>query len=221
MILSIKPNGDATLCSKSVDRFFETYIGAVRSFIQTMGISMHDAEDLSQEIFSSIHHSDQYPHLHPDKGRMRAYLKAIAKNRVLEFHRKNTRLKRGGKQRDLSLDDFTLPDNTADPDREFDKKWAYRLLELTHSQLEEDYSKKGRGDLFQALYPSITSDAESGFYKEIAEKLKSTVGAIKVASYRMRQKYREALRSQVALTVGSESEVDEELLSLFKILSGE
>ncbi|MDB4438236.1 hypothetical protein N9195_01460, partial [bacterium] len=75
MILSIKPEGSGEVCSESVDRFFKTYFGAVQSFIQSMGISRQDAEDITQEIFSSIHHSDQYLRLHPDKGRMRAYFK--------------------------------------------------------------------------------------------------------------------------------------------------
>lgn len=72
MILSIKPEGSGEVCPESVNRFFKTYIGAVQSFIQSMGISRQDAEDIAQEIFSSIHHSDQYLRLHPDKGRMRA-----------------------------------------------------------------------------------------------------------------------------------------------------
>ena len=145
----------------------------------------------------------------------------VAKNRVLQFYRKNTCQKRGGKQRDLSLDDFVLPDYSADPDRDFDRRWTYRLLELTKNQLEHEYAERGRKDWFDALFPSITSDEGAVSYLEIAKKINSTEGAVKVASHRMRQKYRDVLRSQVAKTVASEAEVDEELQTLCKVLSGE
>ena len=221
MILSIKPSGEDEVCPDSINKFFKAYHGAVQSYIESMGIGLHDAEDITQDIFATIHRLDQYSRLQPDKGRMRAFLKTVAKNRVMQFYRNNSRQKRGGNQTDLALDEELISHRSIGPDQEFDKKWAMSLLEVTAKQVGQDYHDKGRKDWFDALYPVLTLDDGKASYAEIATKLNSSEGAVRVASYRLRQKYRDALRTQVAKTVATEDEVDGELQLLFKTLSGE
>lgn len=219
IVLAIAPEGKEARDPDAIEKFLKTYWGPVESFIETLGVPREDAEDLTQEIFTAIHRMDQYAKLHPDKGRMRGYLKTSAKHRVFEFHRKQSAKKRGGNTTPLSLEEEILPSDLGGPEREFDRKWALRLLDLTAAQMEREYTDRGRIDLFHALFPVMTLEETDLSYAKIAAQLESSEGAVKVASHRMRQKYQKTLREEVAKTVVSENEIDEELVALFNALS--
>ena len=219
IVLAIAPKGGEARDPGAIEKFLKTYWGPVESFIESMRVPREDAEDLTQEIFAAIHRLDQYAKLHPDKGRMRGYLKTSAKHRVFEFHRKQSAKKRGGNSSHLSLEEDLLPSDLRGPEREFDKRWALRLLDLTAAQMERDYAARNRLDFFHALFPVITLEETDLSYAKIAAQLESSEGAVKVASHRMRQKYQKTLREEVAKTVVSENEIDGELAALFNALS--
>lgn len=110
------------------------------------------------------------------------------------------------------------PADNATPDQLFERQWALTLLETVLARLRADYEKEGKGDLFAALNPCLAGGPEAQPYAELGERLQMSEGAVKVAVHRLRKRYRELLRAEVAETMGAGEDVDEELRHLFAAL---
>jgi len=219
MVLDISPADQTPKGRDAIEHFCRTYWGPLKSFIESLGVPAPDAEDLTQEVFANIHRLDHYANLNPGKGSMRGFLKTTGRNRVHEFHRKMARQKRGGKQAHLPLiEQVPLPD-PKEPEKQFDRKWALHLLDLTAAEMEHQYRDRGRHSWFCHLFPIMTKEVTDITYAQAAEKLETTEGAVKLACHRMKDKYRKVLRAEVAKTILSENEVDEEISCLFNALS--
>ncbi len=104
-------------------------------------------------------------------------------------------------------------------DKIYERRWALTLLARVVSSLEEEFIRDQKADLFQALQVYLQAGERGANYHEVAVKLGMTEGAVKVAVHRLRRRYRELLRAEVAQTVRSPSEIDEELRHLFAVLS--
>jgi len=112
------------------------------------------------------------------------------------------------------------PADTRSPDQAFEKQWALALLETVLRQLRADYEQDGKGRLFDVLKPCLLGRRESQPYAELATALDLSEGAVKVAVHRLRQRYREVLRAEIADTVASPGEVEDEIRNLFAALAG-
>lgn len=111
------------------------------------------------------------------------------------------------------------PADTSTPEQAFEKQWALTLLESVLGGLRAEYEHTGKGQLFEALKPCLTGTRESQPYAELATKLDISEGAVKVAVHRLRERYRERLRAEIAHTVASPGDVDNEMRHLFRVLS--
>ena len=105
-------------------------------------------------------------------------------------------------------------------DKIFERNWALTLLDEVLKHVREDFQSEGKLDLFEALKSTLTGEKNAQPYSEIAAKLGMREGAVKVAVHRLRHRYRDALRAEIAATVANPEEVDEELRHLFAALSG-
>ena len=103
-------------------------------------------------------------------------------------------------------------------DQVYEKRWAATLIEAVLTQLCEDYTSDGRGQIFEALKGCIWGDGNPGSYPDLALRLDLTEGAVKVAVHRLRVRYRQLLRAEVAQTVATPIEVDGELRHLMTVL---
>jgi RNA polymerase sigma-70 factor (ECF subfamily) len=141
-----------------------------------------------------------------------------------EQHRAASALKRGGGTPHLSLD--ALPENAAvvvegsrqDPEYEFQRAWAFTLLERVLDALENEYKMAGRTPLFTAIRP-LLADASSAGYRGLGESLGMSEGAVTVAFHHMRKRYGTLLRAAIADTVADPAELDDELRHLIRIVS--
>jgi RNA polymerase sigma-70 factor (ECF subfamily) len=111
------------------------------------------------------------------------------------------------------------PADTNTPEQAFEKQWALTLLDTVLRDLGADYERDGNGRLFEVLKPSLTGSRETQPYAALACALNMSEGAVRVAVYRLRERYRERLRAEVAHTVGSPADVDNELRHLLRILA--
>ena len=114
------------------------------------------------------------------------------------------------------------PAHQVTPEHIFDRRWALTLLEQTLESLESESDREGKKDLFAALKPTLTADGRDSAdpsYRDLAARLNTSEGAIKVAAHRLRRRYRELLREQIAETVAREEDVDEEIRDLFAALA--
>jgi hypothetical protein len=151
----------------------------------------------------------------------------VNSNHFLSNQRDRARAqRRGGGQTPLSLDfsdaetsiGFQPTDNQT-PEKAFEKRWALTLLEQSLARLRQEYFGRGRQDLFEQLKTTLTEGRGSVAYAELAARLKISEAAVKMAVHRLRQRYREVLRAEIAETVAHESEVEHELREVFRALS--
>ena len=158
-------------------------------------------------------------------GRFRSFLLRSLENFVTQQWRKETAQKRGGQVKPISLDFVDAetrykyePVDDETPERLFDRAWALEVLQLAIDQLRSEYDASGKARLFDALKPHLV-DSRIDPLVAIAEQLKMSVGAVKVAAHRLRQKYRLRLRELVSQTVSQPDQIDDELAMLLAALS--
>jgi RNA polymerase sigma-70 factor (ECF subfamily) len=161
----------------------------------------------------------------PTRGRFRTFMTAALDNFLKNQWRSQQTQKRGGQQCILPLDFGKAeeqyrcePVHEWTPEKIFERNWALAVLKQALAAVERQYQENGKNELFAALVPHVCGSADLS-YREIAERLGMKEGAIRVAVYRLRERYSQQLRLQIAKTVDSPAEVEDELRSLFGALS--
>ncbi|MEZ6129353.1 MAG: hypothetical protein R3C59_11775 [Planctomycetaceae bacterium] len=161
-----------------------------------------------------------------DRGRFRSFLLKSVSNFLNADHRTQTADKRGGGRSILSLDfEFgeqqyrQVAADSVSADQLFERRWALTLLHNTTEMLRREYEQRNHGTLFELLEPHLNQDAAKVPYAALCPQLSMSEDAIKQAVRRMKLRYREILRAEIAGTVSSVEEVDDELRQLMNILS--
>jgi RNA polymerase sigma-70 factor (ECF subfamily) len=215
------PAADAALAE-----LYERYWFPVYAYFRRHAGDVHQAEDLTQEFLCRLNEKNVWAAADPARGRFRSFLLTAARNFLAGHWKRQGALKRGGTARSLPLDfDFgesRLSRHPADrhtPETEFDRRWAVALLERVLSRLERESSADGKADQFQVLKHFLAGRSMDTSVAEAAGQLHMSEGALKTAAHRLRRRYRELLREEIAETVGSPEEIDDEIRSLFQALS--
>ena len=218
---------DTPRAQQALARLCRTYWYPLYAHVRRRGHGAHDAQDLTQEFFVRLLARQTLGLVDPARGRFRTFI-LTSLDRFLADERDKARAqKRGGGADVLSLDlaaaeqrfDQEPTDPTA-PDQAFDRQWALALLETVLSRLEDEYRRDGKADWFAALQPTLTGARESQPYAELATSLGSSEGAVKVAAYRLRKRYRALLQAEIVETVASPEEAPEEMRYLLRALAG-
>lgn len=203
-----------------------TYWYPLYAYVRRQGRTKEDAEDLVQAFFARFLERNYLKGLAAERGRFRAFLLASLKHFLANEWDKANRQKRGGGVEHLSLDwqgadeHFHLdPADTASPDRLFDREWALALLERVITRLREECQQEGRTALFDQAKGFLMVGEQVIPYAEAAIALGMEEGAVRVAVHRLRKRYRELLRDEIAQTLDDPSQVAEELRSLQAALS--
>ncbi len=200
----------------------------VYAFIRRRGHSAEDARDLAQEFFATLLEKGYLADADPERGRFRAFLLTAVSRFVSKQHERAAAQKRGGGRRILPLDfddgetRYQLePSHDWTAERIFARRWALTLLDRTIAGLRQEHVEAGKLALFEALKVFLTGETGAPPLRQIAETLGMTEGAVKVAIHRLRQKYREALRGEIAQTLTAQEDVDDELRLLLAALRGD
>jgi RNA polymerase sigma-70 factor (ECF subfamily) len=161
----------------------------------------------------------------PQRGRFRTFLLSSLKNFLITEWQKSHALKRGGAHAIFSWAEqnaeeryLAEPMDGLTPERIYEKRWAVTLLEHVMARLRHQYSADGKGPLFDALKPYVWDETMTEGYGSIAKRLNLSEGALRVAMHRLRESFRELLRAEIASTVGSPAEIDDELRHLVAAL---
>ena len=197
------------------------------AFIRRKGHDADEAKDLTQSFFARLLERDFIQHANPDRGRFRSYL-LVALNRFLVDEWKRTsRQRRGGGHAPISFDAGTAeeryrhePACPLDAEKLFERRWAMTLLEQVLARLEQEFVALGNAALFAELQVFLLGEKAETSHADIAAKLGLTEGAVKSAVYRLRRRYRDLLHEEIAQTLTTTDEVEEELRHLFAVLSG-
>ena len=206
---------------RALEELCRTYWYPLYAYVRSSGHSAVDAEDLTQEFFARLLAKHYLAAAHPERGKFRWFLLSAVKRFLLNERERATADKRGGTSPHVPFDgekaDQRYRLDAADlnsPDRLFDRAWAASLIETTYQRLEEEYTLEGKRSLFTRLRVFLSGDKAELTYAEVGAGLRMTEGAVKVAVHRLRRRYRDLLREQVAQTVHTPAEVEEELLQL-------
>jgi RNA polymerase sigma-70 factor (ECF subfamily) len=186
----------------------------------------HDAEDLTQEFFRLLIEKNYLGAVDRQRGKFRSFLLVAVKRFLINSHKHDQRLKRGGAHTLISLD-LELAENRfhaelaagLSPEQSFERRWAQTVLDRSLAQLREEYAGAGKSAIFDALSGFLTSESRFGDYNEVAAKLGMSASTVAVAVHRLRQRYRDLVRQAVRPTVGEADEVDEEVKHLIAVLS--
>ncbi len=216
--------GDSEPRQVALEMFARNYWPAVYGFIRRKGHNSAEAEDLTQDFLLALIARDAFEDLTAHKGRFRSWLLASLTNFLRNDWRDRNRLKRGGGVPHLSIDrDLgeawleASSHDSASPDVVFDRSWACGILERAMAQLTAEYQENGRPEVVRVLAPMIAGHAPRISFAEAGRLLGLTEDAARRAGFRMRQKLRVLIRSEVSATVADSEDIDAEIDELFAI----
>jgi RNA polymerase sigma factor (sigma-70 family) len=218
----LSAQGDSTNAEAALARLCHTYWYPLYAFVRRQGHSPHDAQDLTQEFFARLLAKDWLAGVARERGKFRSWLLASAKHFLAnEWDRAKT-VKRGGRTTLISYDaaETRYRDEPADlvsPEILFDRRWAHTLLDQVLARLRAEMVAAGKLAQFDALKFCLTGDKSA--YADVARVLDMTEGAVKVAVHRLRDRYRALLRAEIAETVATPEEIEDELRYLLAALS--
>jgi RNA polymerase sigma-70 factor (ECF subfamily) len=202
-----------------------TYWYPLYAFVRRNGHAPHDAQDLTQEFFARLLAKEWLGEVARERGRFRSFLLAAMQHFLANEWRDAQRLKRGGGVVFVPFDARDAEDRylhePADPltaEQIYDRRWALDLLERSLARLRTEFEGAGKAAHFEALKFCLTGDKVA--LANVAAQLGSSEGAIKVAVHRLRERYRELIRAEIAETVEGPERIEAELQELQAALRG-
>ncbi len=216
---------NGTVAREALASLCSTYWYPLYAFIRRQGSSPHEAEDLTQGFFFRFLERHALGHVQPAAGKFRSFLLACLKNFLANERERAHAQRRGNGRAAVSLDStdaetrYSLdPADQRTPEAVFERRWAFAVLERTMTEVRREYVTGGKSEIFEAFQsflPGGHGDASRG---DLAAKRGVSVGAIDVAIHRLRQRFGVLLRQQVAQTVSSDAEVEEEIRYLISVI---
>ena len=218
---------DTTHAREALAKLCQNYWYPLYAYVRRRGYSAHDAQDLTQAFFLCLLERQSLANADPNRGRFRSFMLGAMNHFLAAEWAKMQTQKRGQGRPPLSLDlaaaeqRFDLePADNATPDKAFDRQWATALLNVVLDKLENEYRREDKIELFSVLKQALAGKRESQPYIQIARQLGMNEGAVRVAVHRLRRRYRELLKAEIAHTVGSPEEAKDELNHLFHVIGG-
>lgn len=194
----------------------------VYAFIRRKGHGPEAALDLAQGYFVDLLERGALAAADPGRGRFRAFLRTDIAFFLADARDRDAALKRGGGVRFVPLDVegryVAEPADELTPERLFDRAWALSLLTAVMERLRGEFAAAAKLDAFETLKIVLTDGPRAIPYVELARRLGTTEGAVQVAIHRLRRRYRELVRAEIAATVDDPSEIEEEIRALFVAL---
>jgi DNA-directed RNA polymerase specialized sigma24 family protein len=205
-----------------------TYYYPLYTFVRRQGHGPYEAQDLTQEFFYRFLSKDYMASVDREKGRFRSFLLASLKHFLGAARVRNAAIKRGGQERFVALDAENVEErylldakSEQPPEIFYDRGWATTLMGRALRGLREEFQAEGKGDLFERLRIFLSREPREGEYTVVAAGTNTTPGAVSVAVHRLRQRYGQRVRAEVANTVAHPTDVEEEVRHLFAVLTAE
>jgi RNA polymerase sigma-70 factor (ECF subfamily) len=211
----------------ALTRLCQTYWLPVYAFVRKRGHSPEQAQDITQAFFANFLEKQHVTKANRERGRFRSFLMTSVENFLRSENDRSHAQKRGGGRRLISLDEqdaesryLCEPTTEMDPAKAFEERWAATLLGTVLSRLQAEFGATGRGDLLEALQEHLWGDTDSTPYPELAERFGLTLANVKITAHRLKQRYRQLLREEIAHTVALPSQIDDEIRHLMQVVSG-
>ena len=219
-ILATKGNSPES--KEALSELCKIYYAPVHQFIRRRVAQADKAEDLTQAFFQGVLNKSPFEHLDRKKSKFRTYLLGAIKHFLSNRARYEAREKRGAGQQLESLSELDAESSQLEKhgdDRHFDYEWAIKVMGRALEVIEQEFIENKREHHFQTLKPWLVGRADSLSQRSAAETLQLSEGAIKVAIHRLRKRFRERIKIEIANTIGPHDTVEEELRYLVEVLS--
>jgi RNA polymerase sigma-70 factor (ECF subfamily) len=210
---------------EAMEALCKTYWYPLYAFVRRAGHSAHDAQDLTQSFFERFLEKNFLGDIHRDRGKFRSFLLAALKHFLANEWDRAHAQKRGGKVAFISIDEQTAeeryrlePADHLTAEKIYARRWACTLLDNVLELLKEEFKKAGKAAEFARMKVFLSGERASLPYAEMAPKLGMSEAALKVAVHRVRKRYRELLRAEIAQTLENPADVDSEIRELYAAL---
>ena len=226
LVDAAKPDeASRTHVREALEELCRAYWYPLYAFVRNRGYSADDAQDLTQAFFARIIETGGFASADRERGRFRSYLLGAMKHFLANDWNRAKTQKRGGHVQFMEWDALDDPEDRYaeaskqwdDPERVFDSEWALEIVSGALKALREEMVRAGKADRFDVLKGTLTGEGELP-REETAARLSMNAVAVKVAVHRLRQRYRELLRSAIAQTVSSEADLNDEMRYLVEVL---
>jgi RNA polymerase sigma-70 factor (ECF subfamily) len=224
VVLNMK-DGDAHEASQALARLCHTYWYPLYAFVRRQGNGPQDAKDLIQGFFARMVEKKNLQNADRARGKFRSFLLVALKRYMANEWLRDHREKRGGYAETLPLESLELeerylaePAADLNPERAFDRRWALAVLSRVLRLLSDEFTAAGQMKVFNELESFLTGEAEPSSYANTALQLGMSQGALRITVHRMRMRFRELLRQEIAGTVDGPEDIDEEIRELHAAL---
>jgi RNA polymerase sigma factor (sigma-70 family) len=221
----LEAQGESAAAQEALGKLCRTYWRPIYSFVRRQGIGSEEAEDITQGFFAQLLERRKFGAIRKEKGRLRSFLLGALKYFLVDEQRRAMAIKRGKGQRLIPLQDLRADERVemepADPvtaEMIYERRWALTVLAEVLDRLKNEYRTAGNAGLFDSLKQLLPDEPGSSSQVEIAARLGMTENALRQAFYRFRQRYQLLLREEIAHTVATPGDVEDELQHLIAVL---
>jgi RNA polymerase sigma-70 factor (ECF subfamily) len=225
--VAVAGDPDAPEAQAALEGLCRDYWYPLYAFVRRRGLGVDDAADVVQGFLADLIARRNLAAADANRGRFRSFLLAACAHYLANQRDHDRAAKRGGGRAPVPIDRIEAegrygfePFHELTPERLFARRWALDLLERALGRLEAEAAGAGQSALFARLRPALTAGEASGPYAAVAGDLGMTEGAVKMAALRLRRRYRDLLRAEIARTVADPADVDDEVRDLFAAITG-
>jgi RNA polymerase sigma factor (sigma-70 family) len=221
----LEAQGESPAAQEALEKLCRIYWRPIYSFLRRQGISVEDAQDLTQGFFALLLERRDLRTVRKEKGRLRSYLLTALKHFLADERRRAMAIKRGKGQQLIPLEELRTEERSgmepADPltaERIYERRWASTLLDRVLSRLEDKYRTRSNVALFDSLNQLLADEPGAPSHADIAAQLGMTENAVSQAFHRFRQSYQSLLREEIAHTVATAGDIENELRYLIAVI---
>jgi RNA polymerase sigma factor (sigma-70 family) len=221
----LEAQGESPAAQEALEKLCRIYWRPIYSFVQRQGVAPEEAEDITQGFFASLFERGSLSAVRKEKGRLRSYLLGALKYFLADEQRRAMAIKRGKGQRLIPLEELRAENRVemepADPVTAqliYERRWASTVLERVLNLLKDQYRAAGNTALFDSLKQLLPDEPDAPSQADIAAQLGMTENAVRQAFHRFRQRYQVLLREEIAHTVATLGDIEDELRDLIEVV---
>jgi len=221
----LEAQGESPAAQEALEKLCRIYWRPIFSFLRRQGVGPEEAEDLTQGFFALLLERRDLSTVRKEKGRLRSYLLSALKHYRAAERRRSTAIKRGKGQRLIPLEELRADESmnmeAADPrtaERIYERRWASTVLDRVLNLLKDEYAAKPNAALFDSLTQLLPDEPGAPSRTDIAAQFGMTENAVTQAFHRFRQRYQSLLRQEIAHTVATAGDIEDELRHLIAVV---
>jgi RNA polymerase sigma factor (sigma-70 family) len=221
----LEAQSESPAAQEALERLCRIYWRPLYGFVRRQDVSPEDAQDLTQGFFALLLERRDLRSVRQEKGRLRSYLLSALKHFLTDEHRRATAIKRGKGERLIPLEQLHAEEwsgmEPADPltaEQIYERRWASTVLARVLSRLEDKYRARGNAALFDSFNQLLGDEPGAPSQADIAAQLGMTENAVSQAFHRFRQSYQSLLREEIAHTVATPGDIENELYYLIAVI---